>query len=43
MTHDPEHHDHHSAPKKAAGTVLLHWSIFLVVMTALIGGAALIF
>lgn len=43
MTHDT----HESAPQPAVrmgrGEVLLHWTILIAVMTALIGGAALIF
>jgi len=43
MTQEHEKQDHHFGSTTGAGKVLLHWTIFLVFMTSLIGGAAFIF
>lgn len=40
MDETPDTRGQRPAPKSRVGQTLLHWAIFLIVMTALIGGAA---
>ncbi|MDP5307553.1 hypothetical protein [Paracoccus spongiarum] len=43
MTDEPEARDQAPLPEAGAGRVLLHWIFITLLMTALIGGAALLF